>query len=58
MADADGARYQLLIASRALGEPAEFLRGREDAIVGEVGDRFYYDATVDPDVMLGLLAEG
>ena len=57
VADADGARYQLLIASRALGEPAEFLRGREDAIVGEVGDRFYYDATVDPDVMLGLLPQ-
>jgi maltokinase len=57
VADADGAWYQVLITSRSLGEPAEFLRGHDDAVVGEVGDRFYYDATVDTDLMLALLPQ-
>jgi maltokinase len=55
--DADGSRYQLLVGSRPLGEAAEFLRGHENAVIGEVGERFYYDAVVDPDLMLALLPQ-
>ncbi|MDQ6616175.1 MAG: phosphotransferase [Actinomycetota bacterium] len=54
----DGAaeiRYQLLIGERPNGEPAEFLNGHEPSVLGSVGDRYYYDATVDPVLALAWL---
>jgi maltokinase len=50
-----GVRYQLLIGERPNGETAEFLNGHEPAVLGSVGDRYYYDATVDPELMLAWL---
>lgn len=52
----EGARYQVLIGERPGGEPADFLTGREDALLGAVGSCYYYDATVDPEMALQLLA--
>ncbi len=43
-------RYQLLIGERPNGEPAEFLNGHEGSVLGSVGDRYYYDATLDPEL--------
>jgi maltokinase len=55
-AGAGGAvRYQLLIGERRNGEPADFLKGHERAVLGSVGDRYYYDATVDPELSLAWL---
>jgi len=51
-----GARYQLLIGERPNGERAEFLNGHEPLVLGSVGDRYYYDATVDPELMLAWLS--
>jgi maltokinase len=51
-----GARYQLLIGERPNGEHAEFLKGHDVGVLGSVGDRYYYDATVDPELMLPFLA--
>jgi maltokinase len=53
---AEGARYQVLLGERPGGDAADFLPGREDAMVGAVGSRYLYDATVDPEMMLRLLA--
>lgn len=50
-----GARYQILIGERPNGEHAEFLNGHEPLVLGSVGDRYYYDATVDPELMLAWL---
>ncbi len=52
---APGARYQLLVGQRPGGEAAEFLSGREDALIGAVASCYYYDATVDPEMALQLL---
>ena len=49
-------RYQLLIGERPNGEPAEFLNGHESSVLGSVGDRYYYDATVDSEMALAWLA--
>ncbi len=54
-------RYQLLIGERPNGEPAEFLNGHEPSVLGSVGDRYYYDATVDSEMALAwlrVMAEG
>ncbi len=45
-------RYQLLIGERPNGEHAEFLNGHELSVLGSVADRYYYDATVDPELAL------
>ncbi|MBO0728639.1 MAG: phosphotransferase [Acidimicrobiaceae bacterium] len=55
VATADGADYQLLIGERPVGELAEFLTGQESAVLGTAGSRYYYDATVDPELSLRLL---
>jgi maltokinase len=58
---ASGDRYQLLIGERPNGEHAEFLNGHELAVLGSVGDCYYYDATVDPELALawfGVITEG
>jgi maltokinase len=49
-------RYQLLIGERPNGERAEFLNGHESSVLGSVGDRYYYDATVDSEMALAWLA--
>lgn len=55
LVDAEGARYQLLVGERRVGEPAEFLNAHEPAVLGTVADRYYYDATLDPELALTLL---
>jgi maltokinase len=59
-ADADAdvpamTRYQVLIGERPNGEHAEFLKGHEPSVLGSVGDRYYYDAVVDPELALAWL---
>lgn len=51
-----GARYQLLIGERPNGEHAEFLKGHHPSVLGSVGERYYYDATVDSNLILAWLA--
>ena len=57
---AEGARWQLLLGERPKGEPAEFLQGREEAVLGLAGSAYYYDGTLDPtfDLVLLQLATG
>ncbi|MGH9076262.1 MAG: maltokinase N-terminal cap-like domain-containing protein [Acidimicrobiales bacterium] len=55
LVDGEGARYQLLIGERPGGEPADFLNGHEPAVLGARADRYYYDATLDPELALVLL---
>jgi maltokinase len=52
---AEGARYQVLLGDRPGGETADLRSGRDDAMVGAVGSRYFYDATVDPVMTLRLL---
>jgi maltokinase len=52
----DGDRYQLLIGERPNGEHAEFLKGHHPSVLGSVGDRYYYDATVDSNLTLAWLS--
>jgi maltokinase len=53
--EAGGGRWQLLLGERPDGDEAEFLHGRDDAVVGRVGDRYFYDGTLDPVLGLALL---
>ncbi|MDQ2754214.1 MAG: aminoglycoside phosphotransferase [Actinomycetota bacterium] len=53
--EADGAVYQLLIGERPGGIPAEFLHSQEDAVLGLVGTRSFYDAVVHPELSRQLL---
>jgi maltokinase len=53
--EVDGARYQLLIAERPNGEPAEFLNGHEDAVLGGTDRAYYYDGTLDHELALAFL---
>ncbi|HSS11876.1 MAG TPA: phosphotransferase [Acidimicrobiales bacterium] len=55
LVDVDGARYQLLIAERPNGEPAEFLNGHERAVLGGTDRAYYYDGTLDQELALALL---
>jgi maltokinase len=43
-------RYQLLIGERPNGEVADFLNGHDRSVLGSVADRYYYDATLDPEL--------
>jgi maltokinase len=52
---ADDDRYQILIGERPNGEPADFLKGHEAAVLGPAGDWYYYDAALDPELALALL---
>ncbi|MCU4186511.1 phosphotransferase [Acidiferrimicrobium sp. IK] len=54
--EAEGVRYQLLIGQRPDGEPAEFLSGREGSVLGSDDGSYFYDAALDPELSLGLLA--
>jgi maltokinase len=53
--DADGAAYQVLIGDRPGDRPVDALSGRDDAIIGAVGSRLLYDATIDPDLAVRIL---
>jgi len=53
--EASVVRYQILLGERPNGELAEFLQGHETAVLGSAGDRYYYDATVDPELARVLL---
>ena len=56
LVEADGSDYQLLIAERPAPEAAAKLKGREGLFIAEIDDRAYYDATVDSEMALVLLA--
>src|SRR5205085_305613 len=51
-----GARYQIVLGGRPLGQYAPFLEGREAGVVGEADGGFWYDATLDAELALVLLA--
>lgn len=51
--EADGADYQLVVAERPVA--GDRLRGHEEAFIAALGDRVYYDATVDSEMALELL---
>jgi maltokinase len=55
---ADGSCYQVLVGVRPLGEQLDFLRGHDDATIGQVdafgGPATAYDAVFDPDLGLHL----
>jgi maltokinase len=59
LVDADGETYQVLVGLRPSDERPDFLRGRDDAVVGEIeaadGRLLAHDATVDSDLGLLLL---
>ncbi|HXW80860.1 MAG TPA: phosphotransferase [Acidimicrobiales bacterium] len=54
--DAAGSEYQLVIGERSALDGAEHLKGHEDALIGNVGDRVYYGATPDSEMAVALLA--
>jgi maltokinase len=49
------ATYQVVLGGRTAPCDLEFLQGKERVTVGEVDDRVYYDALVDPDLALDVL---
>lgn len=53
--EAEGSDYQLVIADRPDAEGLERAKGHEEALIGTVDGRTYYDATVDPEMALALL---
>ncbi|HUJ65585.1 MAG TPA: hypothetical protein VLX59_08625, partial [Acidimicrobiales bacterium] len=53
--------YQLLLGERPAGEEAEFLHGREEAVLGAASYAYFYDATLDSEmakILLGVISEG
>ena len=53
--EADGTPYQLLIAERPTVDGAGHLQGHENALVGTVGDKIYYGASIDSEMAVALL---
>ena len=53
--EADGSLYQLVIAERPTADSAGHLQGHENALVGTVGDRVYYGASIDGEMAVALL---
>jgi maltokinase len=53
--EADGNLYQLVIAERPTADGAAHLQGHENALVGTVGDRVYYGASIDSEMAVALL---
>ncbi len=51
--EAEGADYQLVMAERPAA--GDRLRGHEEAFIAGLGERVYYDATVDSEMALELL---
>jgi maltokinase len=54
--EAAGSQYQLLVAERPSSEGAERVKGHADVFIGDVDGLAYYDATVDGEMALALLA--
>jgi len=56
---ADGTHYQVVVGLRSRDEHPEFLRGQDQAVIGDVvsdaGDAVAYDAVFDPELALVLL---
>ncbi|HEV7886528.1 MAG TPA: hypothetical protein VGO92_03150 [Acidimicrobiales bacterium] len=55
LVSAGGAAYQLVLGTRPATEPPAFVQGHEAAVLGTVDGLLVYDATVDPELALGLL---
>ncbi len=55
LVEADGARYQLVVGLRPLDERPDFLRGRDEAVIGELEGRLAYDAVLDPELGMAVL---
>ena len=53
--EADGQAYQLIIAERPTMDSAGHLQGQENALIGVIGDRVYYGASIDSEMALALL---
>ena len=53
--EADGGSYQLVIAERPAADGAGHLQGHENALIGTIGDRVYYGATIDSEMAVALL---
>jgi maltokinase len=53
--EADGTPYQLVVAERPTADSAGHLQGHENALIGTVGDRFYYGASIDSEMAVALL---
>lgn len=54
--DAERARYQLVLGGRPVDNEEKFLLGKERVTLGEVDGLVLYDALVDPDLALDVLA--
>jgi maltokinase len=56
---ADGVHYQVVVGLRSRDEHPEFLRGQDQAVIGDIssdaGDAVAYDAVFDPELALVLL---
>ena len=47
--------YQLLLGERPAGQRAEFLHGRDEAVLGAAANAYFYDATLDSEMAKVLL---
>lgn len=52
----DGGRYQVVIGLRPIGDTPGFFDGKATAMLGELDGHIAYDATIDPDLSVALLA--
>jgi maltokinase len=50
------ATYQLVVGGRPASAQPDFLLGKERVTLGQVGDLVYYDALVDPELAIDVLA--
>lgn len=59
LVEADGATYQVVVGLRPIADQPEFLRGHDDAVLGDVdtdeGAALAYDAIFDPELALAML---
>jgi maltokinase len=55
IAAATGTHYQLLIGERPAAERADFLHGRDEAILGSIDGTIFYDAVLDSELARALL---
>ena len=52
----DVSTYQVVLGGRPAPCDLEFLQGKERVTVGEIDERLYYDALIDPELALEVLA--
>jgi maltokinase len=52
----DVATYQMVLGGRPLDAQPDFMRGKERVTIGVVEDVMFYDALVDPELALDILA--